>query len=369
MKKIILIIMLIESVMLIGQTITIKSKSIILRPIRNAEISQIISFTNLDIKDNATIKLSANEIDLSGKINEGNEIKSLFINDTRMDIGGNLSFVEKITLNEGENQITVKTIGQNDLVQEINFLVIYELSPQRTDYALLFATDIYDSFPNLANPVFDAETIEGELKENYNFETHLVKNPGKDTILAKLRVFASKNYSKEDQLMIFFAGHGIFDDIFNVGYLMAADTKSDDEVKSSYLSHPYLQEIVNNIPCEHILLVIDACFSGTFDQIIAYSRGGDETDRINEEWIKKKLRLKTRKYITSGGKEYVSDGKKGHHSPFARRILKALRNYGGSDGVLTLAELLVYLEGMEPDPRSSEFGDNQPGSSFLFIYK
>jgi hypothetical protein len=149
---------------------------------------------------------------------------------------------------------------------------------------------------------------------------------------------------------------------------MAADTKNDDIVKSSYLSHSLLQTIVNNIPCEHILLVIEACFSGTFDQRIA-SRGNNETDRINEEWIEKKLSLKTRKYITSGGKEYVSDGKKGHHSPFARRILQALRDYGGSDGVLTLSELLANLEGIDPEPRSSEFGDNQPGSSFLFIYK
>ncbi|MCH7974801.1 MAG: hypothetical protein IH949_13140, partial [Bacteroidetes bacterium] len=160
MKKLILIIMLIESVILFGQTTTTKSKSIILRPIRNAEISQIISFTNPDIKDNATIKLSDNEIELSGTINEGKEIKSLFINDAKIDIVGNLSFSKYIPLIEGENKIRIKIISENDIAQEINFLVISELSVQRTDYALLFATDIYDSFPNLVNPVFDAETIE-----------------------------------------------------------------------------------------------------------------------------------------------------------------------------------------------------------------
>ena len=79
--------------------------------------------------------------------------------------------------------------------------------------------------------------------------------------------------------------------------------------------------------------------------------------------------MKTRKYITSGGKDYVSDGIQGHHSPFVRKILEALRSYGGSDGILTLSELLARLEGIEPEPRSSEFGDNEPGSSFLFIAK
>ena len=461
MKKLILIIILIESVLMFGQTTTTKSKSIILRPSKNAEFSQIISFTNVDIKDNATIKLSDNEIELSGNVNAGGKIKSLFINDAKVIIGSNLFFSKNIRLIEGENEIRIKIISENDIAKEINFKVISELSTPiftlanlninenneilnegdsilisgevsdfygiaqlkindmvvnsidnkfsqnvylpakenfitieainlkgkreiirlkvinntygshekpRTDYALLFATDIYDSFPNLVNPIFDAETIKGELNMNYNFKTHLVKNPRRDSILAKLRIYSSINYGKEDQLMIFFAGHGVFDDVYKEGYLMAADTKNDDIVKSSYLSHSILQTIVNNIPCEHILLVIDACFSGTFDQRIA-SRGNDETDRINEEWIKKKLSLKTRKYITSGGKEYVSDGKKGHHSPFARRILQALRDYGGSDGVLTLAELLVNLEGIDPEPRSSEFGDNEPGSSFLFIYK
>ncbi|MHA2100655.1 MAG: caspase family protein [Candidatus Kariarchaeaceae archaeon] len=459
MKKLILIIVLLGSVVIFGQTTT-KSKSIILRPVRTPEISQIISFTNPDIKDNVIIKLSDNEIELSGIINKVNIIKSLFINDTTIVIGDNLSFSKNIHLNEGENKIRIKIVSENGIAQEISFKVISELSTPiitlgnlnineknevinegdsvlisgeisdvygiaqlkindvivnsidskfsqnvylplsenfitieainlkgkseiiklkvinnafgsreiRTDYALLFATDIYDSFPNLVNPIFDAETIKGELTENYNFETHLVKNAARDSLLATLRKYSSINYDKEDQLMIFFAGHGIFDDIYKEGYLMAADTKNDDIVKSSYLSHSLLQTIVNNIPCEHILLVIDACFSGTFDQRIA-SRGNNETDRINEEWIEKKLSLKTRKYITSGGKEYVSDGKKGHHSPFARRILQALRDYGGSDGVLTLSELLANLEGIDPEPRSSEFGDNQPGSSFLFIYK
>ena len=446
---------MIGSVNMFGQTTTTKSKSIILLPPKIVKFNQIISFTNPDIKDNSIIKIPDNIFKITGNVNPGYEIKSLFINDTLIVIRGNQSFSKNINLNEGENQLRIKVVGENITAQEINFKVISELSTPiiklgslkvnennevinegdsvliggeiidlygivqlkindvvvnsddnkfsqyvylpsnenfivieainlkgkrenirlkvinnnyRTDYALLFATDIYDSFPNLVNPIFDAETIKEELKENYNFETLLVKNAARDSVLATLRYYSSLNYGKEDQLIIFFAGHGIFDDIYKEGYLMAADTKKDDIVKSSYLSHSILRTIVNNIPCEHILLVIDACFSGAFDQRIA-SRGVNETNRKNEEWIKKKLSLKTRKYITSGGKEYVSDGKKGHHSPFARQMLEALRNYGGSDGVLTLSELLVNLEGIDPEPRSSEFGDNQPGSSFLFIYK
>ncbi|OGU48481.1 MAG: hypothetical protein A2000_09625 [Ignavibacteria bacterium GWB2_36_8] len=369
MKKLILLIVFLESVILLGQTITTKSKSIILLPSRNAEIHQIISFSNPDIKDNAIIRSSGNEFLLSGSIKEGQAIKSLLINNERIIIGDDLTFSQNIHLNNGENQITVKTVYKNNLLGKISFNIIFESPTTRTDYALMFATDNYTSFPDLANPIFDAETIEGELKENYNFKTQLVKNPKIDTIFAQLRLYGTKNYGKEDQLMIFFAGHGIFDDIYGEGYLMATDTRNDDVGKKSYLAHSYLQRIVNNIPCEHILLVIDACFSGTFDQRIAW-RGEDEIIKKSEEWIKNKLSLKTRKYITSGGKDYVSDGIKGHHSPFVRKMLEALRSYGGSDGILTLSELLSYLETVESNiPRSSEFGDNQPGSTFLFITK
>jgi Caspase domain len=372
MKKLMFLIVLWESVILFGQEATTKSKSIILLPFRYTNIGRLISFSNHDVKDSAVIKFSGNEFILSGKVNKGQEIKSLLINDESIDIENNLTFTQGIHLNNGENQITVKAIDKNNLVSKINFKIVSQSISKRTDYALLFATDNYDSFPTLANPIFDAETIAQELSNNYHFITHLVKNPARDTILAELRLYSSKIYSKEDQLLIFFAGHGNFDNVYKEGYLIAADTKKDDKVKSSYLSHSILRTIVNNIPCNHILLVIDACFSGTFDRRIA-SRGlgSVEDDKISrsEEWIRQKLSLNTRKYITSGGKDYVSDGIKGHHSPFVRKILEAFRGYGGSDGILTLSELLAHLEGIEPEPRSSEFGDNEPGSSFLFIAK
>ena len=87
------------------------------------------------------------------------------------------------------------------------------------------------------------------------------------------------------------------------------------------------------------------------------------------EFIKKKLKFKTRRYLTSGGKEYVPDGRPGHHSPFTRKLLEALRSYGGKDKILTVNELIFYIEKVDPQPRYGEFGDNDPGSDFIFIAK
>lgn len=239
------------------------------------------------------------------------------------------------------------------------------------DRALIFATNVYDSFSELVNPVLDASTIAEELQSNYYVQTELVINPTLKEAIEKIREYAKLNYGKNDNLIIFFAGHGIYDEVFKEGYVISRDSKSDDVAKTSYLSHSNLRTMINNIPCNHILLVMDVCFGGTFDPLIAAKgRAADLYAEVsNAEFIERKKKYKTRLYLTSGGKEYVPDGRPGHHSPFARKFLEALRNYGGSDGIITINEIIQYIEKVEPQPRFGEFGDNEPGSDFILLVK
>jgi hypothetical protein len=57
------------------------------------------------------------------------------------------------------------------------------------------------------------------------------------------------------------------------------------------------------------------------------------------------------------------------HSPFVRKFLEALRSYGGKDKIITLAEIMIHLETISPQPHYGEFGSNEPGSDFLLIAK
>lgn len=236
-------------------------------------------------------------------------------------------------------------------------------------YALIIGTNIYDSFGELINPLLDAETIAEELKVNYGFSVNLIKNPTLDELVSNMRKFAQRSYSPNDLLVIFIAGHGMYDDIFKEGYVISKDSRSNDESKTTYLSHSNLRTIVNNIPCNHILLILDVCFGGTFDPVLAStSRAADMYADIDPgQYVERKLKYKSRYYLTSGGKEYVPDGRPGHHSPFARRVLEALRSFGGSDKMLTLNEMLLYIDKVDPQPYFGEFGDNEPGSDFIFI--
>jgi hypothetical protein len=174
-----------------------------------------------------------------------------------------------------------------------------------------------------------------------------------------------------DQVFIFFAGHGQFDQTFGEGFVVTKESQLNDEAKTTYLSHNRLRSIVNNIPCEHILLAMDVCFGGTFDQAIAH-RGLDEEvykEASQAEMVTRKLSYKTRRYLTSGGKEYVPDGRPGMNSPFARKFLEALRSRGGKDMILSMGEINTYVETLKPQPRAGEFGDNAPGSDFIFVLK
>lgn len=288
-----------------------------------------------------------------------------------------LSLERNLNLMDGENLLEivaenidgVKTITHKKVV--VGSTTLADASKlNRTDYALIFATDEYEHWSDLVNPIFDSRTIAEELKKTYGFKVDMVENASQSEILKKLREYGEKKYQPLDQLLIFFAGHGTFDQTFGEGFVVTKESLLSDEGKTTYLSHNRLRSIINNIPAEHIFLAMDVCFGGTFDQALASSRGTDDEvykEQNQAEFLTRKLTYKTRRFLTSGGKTYVSDGIPGKHSPFAKNLIEGFRSHGGRDRMLTLPELFGYVESLKIQPRFGEFGDNAPGSDFVFV--
>ena len=274
--------------------------------------------------------------------------------------GESIVEVEAVDMDGGKVFSTRKVIVGMDDLKDV-------FSIDRRDHAILFATDIYENWNDLNNPVFDATTISKELEERYGFDVELVKNPSLDQINIKLREYAERDYKPQDQLFVFFAGHGVYDETFGEGYIVARNSLRNDKGKTSYMSHSNLRTYLNNIPCDHIFLTLDVCFGGTFDPLTTKRSLYEETDDL--EFIVRKLTVKSRKYLTSGGKEYVPDGTPGSHSPFAKKLLEALLSNGGKDQILTLNELTGYMERLQVTPMFGNFGDDETakGSDFLFI--
>ena len=281
-----------------------------------------------------------------------------------------------ITLVDGANYIEV-AVENTDGVRTVSHRIIRvgaaaladAAKLDRTDYAILFTTDKYDNWPELTNPVNDGRMIAEELRNNYGFKVEIMENGSQTDILKKIREYADKKYKPLDQVFIFFAGHGQSDETFGEGFVVTKESLANDVAKTTYLSHNRLRSIINNIPCEHIFLGMDVCFGGTFDEAIAH-RGMEEEiyrEASQAEMVNRKLVYKTRRYLTSGGKEYVPDGRPGMNSPFARKFLEALRTRGGKDMILTTGEINSFVETLKPQPRAGVFGDNAIGSDFIFI--
>ncbi len=244
------------------------------------------------------------------------------------------------------------------------------LAREGKDLALFFAVDTYDEWPDLRNPLSDAQALATDLEERYGFTTEIVPNPTKREIYDKLEEYRRRSYEEDAQLLIFFSGHGEFNEGTQEGFLIPREGELDDPYQESYIPHSRLAPRVDNIPCPHILLAIDACYSGTFDRQLSADRGlpGQAPGGANSAqsaFVYRLLQDNSRLYITSGGKERTPDGDQ--HSPFTEYWLRALRSYGGDDGILTFGELTSTLEQAEPRPRIGEFGGHEFGGSFLFL--
>ena len=238
------------------------------------------------------------------------------------------------------------------------------------DYALVIATDQYDYWTALNNPVNDGRAIAKELKEIYGFNVETLENPTLEKIALKLQEYNGKKYGDEDQLFVFIAGHGYFHDVTKQGYLVAKNSKlpDDDPAKTTLLLHSYIREVVDNIQCKHILLMMDVCFGGTIDRSIAMRGNESSTNATPLEFIEQKMQYKTRLYITSADKQYVADGEAGHNSPFADKVLRALRTYGGEEGFVDVHKMMTHMYGIKPQPILGKLSSgDEPGSDFFFI--
>ena len=241
------------------------------------------------------------------------------------------------------------------------------------NYALIIGTNDYKNWSALKNPVFDAKTIADELREKYHFKVDLLLNPTRAEILLKLMDLQRVSYDSVSQLLLFISGHGNYIAENNTGYIVPKDglTPEKDPTLDSFIPYYVLQRNVNNIKCHHILVVLDVCYGGTFDEESAW-KGPDfpeYSDISKEELIKRKIKYQSKLYVTSGGKEYVPDGRPGYHSPFAYKFIEALINNYDKNEVLTYPKLCAFLEKVQPEPRHGTFRGNQPGGDFLFVPK
>jgi hypothetical protein len=245
-------------------------------------------------------------------------------------------------------------------------------------YALIIGTDKYSGKPNwldLNNPAFDATDIEKQLRLNYGYQTKLLIDKPADSIYESI-VQLNKVLQPADQLIIFIAGHGDFDErLFDDGFIVCANSQPvvQDPYRNTYIQYSKLSRMINKLPAQQILMVLDVCFGGTFDERVARNAARSDNamykDMAKEVFFTEKMKKKTRLYLTSGGKKEVPDGYKGQHSPFALRLIEAMQGKGGTAGILTASDLYQFVYKLPSGPLLGSFGDDDAGSEFVLLAK
>jgi uncharacterized caspase-like protein len=188
-------------------------------------------------------------------------------------------------------------------------------------YALIIGIDNYKGqWKPLKNAVSDAKAINQLLKSKYKFDylKELYNEQATRVNIIKELEWLVQNVKPSDNLLIYYSGHGEFNQSLNKGYWVPVDATAPST--SYYISNSDIQTFLGGIQSKHTLLISDACFSGDIFRGNTMSVPFEESDkyyaRVNS--------ISSRKAITSGGVEPVLDGGRDGHSVFAYYLLKAL---------------------------------------------
>lgn len=173
-------------------------------------------------------------------------------------------------------------------------------------YAILIAAKDYDddAIPDLKNPVKDARELKSILESRYTFSADNIDtlfNRSREEIMQAI-VQRCNSLTENDNLVIFYAGHGIaekdkFGDVD--GYWIPSSAKKG--LNASYISADDINKAIKRSNAKHILLIADACFSGAFTRALP-------PDASKE--IKKQYAVTSRKVMASGNLEPVPDNSK-----------------------------------------------------------
>ncbi len=189
-------------------------------------------------------------------------------------------------------------------------------------HALVIGNQNYRHFDILGTPLNDARKIKQILKEQYSFKVTLLPDATREEILRALGELR-RIIKKEDNLLVYYAGHGILDKVTDVGYWLPIDAEKDSY--ANWIPSTDLVTSLKGIQANHILVIADSCFSGALTTTRA--SGAAALDRGSEVWLRRMREKKSRTALTSGGgKEEVLDAGGGNHSIFAKSLIDVLRN-------------------------------------------
>jgi hypothetical protein len=280
------------------------------------------------------------------------------------DDGAEFSYEALLAI--GRNEIDIRAIDRFKNESKMLVVVRRDQSLIRGGfYALIIAVQDYQSpgVTTLQFPVQDAQNLVSILTTSYSFSpanVAFLKNPSRTAIIQALDKIAGK-LTAEDNLLIFYAGHGYWDEQLKQGFWLPVDASQTS--RSEWISNGTIRDYVAGVAAKHTLVISDACFSGgifktkdAFPIIAGTSRD--------------MYKMPSRKAITSGALKEVPD-----KSVFVQYLLKRLKE--NKESLLTSEALFLSLRtavvNNNPSRQAPQFGEiretGDEGGDFVFVHR
>jgi len=228
-------------------------------------------------------------------------------------------------------------------------------------HALVIGNNNYRHLTKLNTAINDANAVASLLEKKYRFEIKKIIDGTREDVLKALNDYRKK-LTKNDNLLIYYAGHGILDEKADEGYWLPVDASLADDV--NWISNNKVVNTLKALDAKHVLVIADSCFSGKLTRGAPVSK----LDRDNK-YLQRIAKKRARMVLTSGGLEPVADGN-GQNSPFAKTLVTALSENTGAMVATKLftdiREQVVWNEDQTP-----EYGPihkaGHDGGDFIFV--
>ena len=237
-------------------------------------------------------------------------------------------------------------------------------------YALVIGIDRYaPPMPTLATAVNDAIAMRSVLRDRFGFDVTLLtdRDATRSSILNSLNRFRN-TLEDNDNLLIYYAGHGYSDQEADRAYWLPVDAESVES--ANRISADALTAAVRTLRSRHVLIISDSCYSGslTRDPDLPSPSGGQTT------FLSRMARSRSRTLMASGGDEPVSDSGTGGHSVFAYAVLSALEQT--DQPIFTASDLFYGSVRQQVAGRSRQLpkydiirNSNHDNGDFVFMLK
>ena len=310
------------------------------------------------------------EADIIGYAKAESGINLVLVNNVDARIYPDGKFVSAVKLAPGENEIRISAIDNDGAIVEKKITVVCESFAMASQmlkagnyYGLLIAVQEYDDpkISDLDHAVDDAKALYDILIKDYSFNKELVKlliNPKFEEIVIELDRL-NKIITENDNLLIFYAGHGIWSEESKVGYWLPSDARESNT--ANWFRNSTLRDYISSFKSKHTLLIADACFSGSiFKSRAAFGNTPSAIEKVYD--------LHSRKAMTSGSLSEVPD-----KSVFIEYLVKRLAE--NAQAYLTSEELFYSMKSaiLNNSPTVPQFGEilntGDEGGDFIFIRK